>query len=473
MFSWLFKKETPKIEITKYLPIYKAILDNNVNSLGNIKNIINQIPYEREYESEDKKYYHDNLYPPALIYAIWLCNIFKISKDENQILENIYAKNNSQTVESHAREQLKQIIIDLIQKGADPNLKYNKTALMYAVEYNDDDMINFLLDNGANFDATNNYGHTTLMYAILHKIDKVKLLISMGADVTKKSSEDQTTLMYAIQSSNIDIVELLLDKITDETQRIEFINQVGTYYSALMYAVMYNDFDMVKLLLEKGANPNIISKYGNTALNSAIMFSNEKYYYYNKEKYKIPTHEMTNQIVTLLLNYGADPNLKDNHKKTALIHAAEYPTKYPTKGYYYKEDPGNAYSEIVQVLLKNGAKPNLKDNAGKTALIHAAEYPTKGYYYKEDKEDPDDKEDPGTFAFVSKMNAYSKIVYVLLKYHANPNLKDDYGKTALDYAKPDSDISILLTPKRKGGSTKSRRLKTKKTVKKYRKKPQN
>jgi ankyrin repeat protein len=283
---------------------------------------------------------------------------------------------------------------------------------MYAVEYNDDDMINFLLDNGAKFDATNNYGHTTLMYAILHdKIDQVKLLISKGADVTKKSSEDQTTLMYAIHSSNnIDIVELLLDKITDETQRIEFINQVGTYYSALMYAVTYNDFDMVKLLLENGANPNIISKYGNTALNSAIMFSNEKYYYYNKEKYNIATHEMTNQIVTLLLNYGADPNLKDNDRKTALIHAVEYPTKYTNPVYYYKEDPGNAYSKIVQVLLKYGADPNLKDNV---------------------------------------------------------------RKTALDYAKPDSYISRLLTPKRKGGSTKSRRLKTKKTVKKYRKKPQN
>jgi ankyrin repeat protein len=424
MFSQFFGKnikETQKIDIEDYLPIYKAILGNNVNSLDNIKNIINQIPYERVSEGYS---YHDNLYPPALIYAIWLCNNDKISKDEQPILNNINNTYKSETVQSPSREQLKQIIFHLIQKGADPNLKYNKTALMYAVEYNDDDMINFLLDNGAKIDATNKYGLTTLMYAILHdKIDQVKLLISKGADVTKKSSEDQTTLMYAIQSSNIDIVELLLNKITDKTQRIEFINQVGTYYSALMYAVTYNDFNMVRLLLENGANPNIISKYGNTALNSAIMFSNQKYYHYNKEKYDdIATHEMTNQIVTLLLNYGANPNLKDNDRKTALIHAVEYPTKYTNPAYYYKEDPGNAYSKIVQVLLNYGANPNIRDNA---------------------------------------------------------------GKTALDYAKSNGNILKLLQIIKKGGSaksirlktkktaTKSRRLKTKKTVKKYRKKPQN
>ena len=399
-------KETPKIEITKYLPIYKAILGNNVNSLDNIKNIINKIPYEKITESPSGMWSDTvvHLYPPALIYAIWLCNIFKISEDENQILENIYAKNNSQTVQSHAREQLKQIIIDLIQKGADPNLKYNKTALMYAVEYNDDDMINFLLENGAKFDATNKNGITTLMYAIQYdKIDKVKLLISKGADVNAKGRDGETALIRAINKPS-DMVELLIEK----GAKLDMQDNNGK--TALMYVVMYNDFDMVKLLLENGANPNIISKYGNTALNSAIMFSNEKYYYYNKEKYNIATHEMTNQIVTLLLNYGADHNLKDNDRKTALIHAVEYPTKYTNPVYYYKEDPGNAYSKIVQVLLKYGADPNLKDNV---------------------------------------------------------------RKTALDYAKPDSYISRLLTPKRKGGSTKSRRLKTKKTVKKYRKKPQN
>ena len=78
----------------------------------------------------------------------------------------------------------------------------------------------------------------------------------------------------------------------------------------LFDAVENNDIDGVKEALSLGADVNAVDDYGNTALISACMWG------------------YTN-IVELLLEYGADINIKNNKGLTALgILKVNHPEKY-------------------------------------------------------------------------------------------------------------------------------------------------
>ena len=57
-------------------------------------------------------------------------------------------------------------------------------------------------------------------------------------------------------------------------------------------------------------------------------------------------------MVQLLLDNGADPNIRDHEGENALIIAV------------YEGD-----TEMVQLLLNKGADPNIRDNDGCTPLI--------------------------------------------------------------------------------------------------------
>jgi len=77
--------------------------------------------------------------------------------------------------------------------------------------------------------------------------DVVELLLNNGADVNAKSNDGWSALTYAARNGRKDVVELLLNAGTD-------INAKDNYgWSALMYAVAYGHKDVVELLKRYGA----------------------------------------------------------------------------------------------------------------------------------------------------------------------------------------------------------------------------
>ena len=66
--------------------------------------------------------------------------------------------------------------------------------------------------------------------------------------------------------------------------------------TALMYTIIYNSIDVAKLLLENGANPNLQNSGGDTPLIFASIMNNSK-------------------VLKMLLKYKADPNLENRAKK--------------------------------------------------------------------------------------------------------------------------------------------------------------
>ena len=102
--------------------------------------------------------------------------------------------------------------------------------------------------------------------------------------------------------------------------------------------------ECLRLLLEYGADPNLRDSLGRTALEIAILWC-------------------MSEIAKLLLIHGADPNLRDTKGRTPLIKAAilgiqdARPMQYKLKTMMY--------------LLDSGAEIDAQTADGKTALMHA------------------------------------------------------------------------------------------------------
>lgn len=124
-----------------------------------------------------------------------------------------------------------------------------------------DEIIN-AINNGANVNEINMFGVTPLMFAVSKSnVEIVELLIEHGADVSAEAEGSYTPLFYAVEINSdetIPIVDLLLDAGAN----IEHRNYKGQ--TVLLYAAeMNSNQELLQHLIEKGANPNSNDNEGN------------------------------------------------------------------------------------------------------------------------------------------------------------------------------------------------------------------
>ncbi len=108
------------------------------------------------------------------------------------------------------------IVEMLLTKGADPNQKddvFSRSPLMYAAGAKRSAVVKSLLKRGAYVNETADYNQTPLMFAIYEgATDIVQLLLDAGADVTIKMTgkfDGITALMIAREKNRGDIIRLL------------------------------------------------------------------------------------------------------------------------------------------------------------------------------------------------------------------------------------------------------------------------
>jgi len=155
---------------------------------------------------------------------------------------------------------------------------------------------------------------------------KVRELIKNNPDLVFSKDEDGfTPLHLAAANGHKEIVEFLLTTKADVNAR----DNAGSTPLHQAAAAEGQHSDIVELLLKHGADVDAADRQWLTPLHYATLTDNQG-------------------AVRSLLNYGANPNAKDNKVgDTPLILAA-----------------GKGYKEVVEVLLAHGADVNLADNKG-------------------------------------------------------------------------------------------------------------
>ena len=107
----------------------------------------------------------------------------------------------------------KEIVNLLIQKGADINAKNKKegTSLHDAAEAGQSEIVELLIDSGADVSTKNNGGATPMHFAAFYgQEDVIELLIDKGADVNQRTKNlRQTPLDKANQGDESEFADLL------------------------------------------------------------------------------------------------------------------------------------------------------------------------------------------------------------------------------------------------------------------------
>jgi ankyrin repeat protein len=198
--------------------------------------------------------------------------------------------------------------------------KNGNTPLHLAVFHDHAAVAEFLLANGAEVNAKNNYSSFVPddlegMFASNdsnHK-DPQDLLLAKGVDA-RAATNGYTPLDLALFSYNHkDVVALLLSKGADVNA------QAASGATPLFWAVMRGLKDDVQLLLDKGANVNAVDAYQDSILDVAVRMNHPA-------------------VVEQLLAKGADINAKDQRGFTPM--------------YYAK---ASDLGKIVDILRKHGA----------------------------------------------------------------------------------------------------------------------
>ncbi|MDT4897463.1 MAG: ankyrin repeat protein 50 [Acidobacteriota bacterium] len=232
----------------------------------------------------------------------------------------------------------------LIKAGAgvntrNPFVKPTLHMAFYHYDYVSDETINALMKAGADINAVDSDGSTTLMEAIgYHKEEVAKILLRAGAHVNARDKPGRTALMRAAFSSTLDFVSLLIKSGAD-VNAADARGQTALVYAADSPYVVVRA-DVTKALIAAGANVNAADEKGRTTLMLAAQ--------------RAPV-----DMLKALLDGGALINAKDKEGQTALMYAAG------------KFD----YSMIerVKFLLASGADVSIKDDRGRTALMIAKE----------------------------------------------------------------------------------------------------
>ena len=260
--------------------------------------------------------------------------------------------------------------------------------LMRVVRHGFLDNINALLAKGANVNATDDYGRTALMLAVIRKSsDAVNALLDRGANIDAADKTGTTALMWAVEHGNLNMVKALLDRGAN----VGVTKIQG--WTALMSAVHRGDLEVVNLLLDRGADINVTTLGGKTALDLAVHYNEQRPD--NPNKTWLPgerwmAEERLRQLISPKYPKIIDILLKREQANTQLLAAAHGGDLKKVKASLDKGANVNAAdkdgwtalmlavvsgnSDVVNTLLAKGANIDAADNHGWTALRLAARY---------------------------------------------------------------------------------------------------
>lgn len=393
----------------------------------------------------------------------------------------------------------------LLEKGIAVNFpdNFNAHPLYVAVSYNSLKYAEKLLKKGADINAIDQNGRTALDFARTPEMKK--LLKSYGAKgknkyrykkrdlkfytMHKDSSEADRKLRRELNKRDIYEIDLkLIKKYSDEGANVISSRQGQT--GALTIAAARLDTALIKFLLQKGADVNETSGYDAPLTNAAGLFR------LHQPRQVVDTLEYKRvEVARLLINNGADVNLKPKNGQTAIYAAvllgnlplvkflvengATIKSKHNTRilsaavqsadiellayllkkqKYWSKEKAmalitasQNGRTDMVKLLIENGANVNYFSNrysAYPTALIQAAHlnYTEIAELLLKNGAKAEKPKKRSSAIFTAAMEGNADMVKLLVKYGGNVNKRRRFGTTYLHSAayKGDTTMARIL-----------------------------
>lgn len=229
----------------------------------------------------------------------------------------------------------------------------NNSPIFYAIKFHNYEVLQILLQNGADANYKNNDAMNALHYAILKRdVTAVKMIIDYIKNLDTRSKFGFTPLHYACILQLIDIVKLLLDHHANPN----IIEYEYDFYP-IFYSVVHNNIEITKLLINVSTNPNHQDYLGNTIIHYTILEHHYaildyifNYYTVNNTRHNVYTEDInTRDIVDKFI----DPNIV-NIDGLTIVHLLLY--LYTT-----------TYNKYIKLVLPL-ARLNYQDNTGNTIM---------------------------------------------------------------------------------------------------------
>ncbi|KAJ7726452.1 ankyrin repeat-containing domain protein [Mycena maculata] len=236
----------------------------------------------------------------------------------------------------------------------------------YGATNHQTEIINLLLDNGANINAVGGkYGGVLQAASAGGMLEIIQLLVDKGLDVNHITGRKYSPLQAASEAGHLEVVRFLLES------GAEVNKQGGKFGGALQAAAaalpkfvdpegipefIESQTEIISLLWASGADPNSTGgKFGSTLCAASSGGHHE--------------------IVTILLNHGADVNMECGVFGSALQAAAGplrpkwmQTTKDGEYGFRHRAELLVRKTKTIRVLLDKGAKVDAKFGQRGTAL---------------------------------------------------------------------------------------------------------
>lgn len=378
------------------------------------------------------------------IKALLDAKVYDVNEFENEMFHNV--PYTSMTALNYAcRGNHFEAVKLLVSYGADVKLegKMSHPIILDAIHEKDTEMFDYILEQGANINATSNFGFRCIdLAARKGNLGLLDRLLAMGANPQEKSRGMKLSILHEAcrEVANPQVIKRCMDLGLNPHE------PSALSWTPIDLLIMHGNREALSLMMSYGVvNVYAYNRAGETGLHSAVIASNL-------------------ETAQLLLESGANPN-----------QSMRLEDKYPIQSAVEAGDPA-----MVDLLLRFGANRNLCSKTGESLLIKAIKAKNLAvievlwragidfnapsvcsqslplHYACATGNLPVIHKLIDCGAFVNgidvdgqtalhKEAAFNKpeIVYALLQRGANPNAKDKFLRSPLDYAENDRIKQIL------------------------------